>query len=217
VKYLTKSQKIKNFCFNFLKYNYNIFNRKEIKMKEKPKLMDESWLVQRLLPPSPGNMIANAFSFGGGLINGGISNEGMDILNSLFRFDYMGSSEFEWGAVPKALQKIADQHNKYVAFEVSIKTEKNEAPIYIIAKPEWKEQIIKNLKKWASGDDYLKESVKLDRAINKTYFNGKQVEDYNLCIGWLELDNGYMFFINNKLFVNMMKLFSIDFIGNKEK
>ena len=39
--------------------------------------------------------------------NGGLSNEAMDLIRGIWSFDYMGASEFEWGAIPKALGEIA--------------------------------------------------------------------------------------------------------------
>ena len=75
------------------------------KLTLRPKMID-SWLIQRLLPPASTD---NPFSFGGGLINGGINEQGMHALRSVFSFDYMGSAEFEWGAVPKALQFLIEQ------------------------------------------------------------------------------------------------------------
>ena len=35
-------------------------------------------------------------------------------IDSILKFDYMGSSEFEWGALPKSLQAIRDKKEDYV-------------------------------------------------------------------------------------------------------
>lgn len=73
--------------------------------------LDRSWLVQRLRkPPKREHPIFgkdNPFSFGGGLQNGGLSGEAMDLLREVWSFDYMGAAEFEWGAVPEALSRLA--------------------------------------------------------------------------------------------------------------
>lgn len=71
----------------------------------------EPWLIQRL-KKAYGNdsvltTISAAFAFGGGLRDGGLSKEAMQLLSQLWSFDYMGSSEFEWGAVPAALHAMA--------------------------------------------------------------------------------------------------------------
>jgi hypothetical protein len=42
-------------------------------------------------------------------------------IDSIVRFDYMGSSEFEWGALPESLGKIRDSINDYTYLDVPIK------------------------------------------------------------------------------------------------
>jgi len=42
-------------------------------------------------------------------------------LNSILRFDYMGSSEFEWGALPNSLKRIREKLNEYTYFNYSFK------------------------------------------------------------------------------------------------
>lgn len=76
--------------------------------------MKRTYLVQRLQKPivpknadSPLAKLHNAFAFGGGLINGGISKAGMELISRVWRFDYMGAAEYEFGVVPEALSRIA--------------------------------------------------------------------------------------------------------------
>lgn len=75
--------------------------------------MKESYLIQRLKKPfkieDKLKNLQNMFSFGGGLTNGGLSKEAVSLIRNIFSFDYMGSSEFEWGAVPEAMKKIAQE------------------------------------------------------------------------------------------------------------
>jgi hypothetical protein len=68
----------------------------------------EPWLIQRLKKPfgDRRDVGARIFAFGGGLRDGGLSKEAMDILQEIFSFDYMGSAEFEYGSVPKALRSM---------------------------------------------------------------------------------------------------------------
>ena len=85
--------------------------------------MKSSWLIQRLNKPygeNPFGLKDNPFAFGGGLVNGGLSHEAMDILRGIFSFDYMGAAEFEFGAVPKALQTIAANAGNMIAFSFNI-------------------------------------------------------------------------------------------------
>src|SRR4051812_12009846 len=73
------------------------------------KQFKKPYLVQRLEKPRNGGVmgLASAFSFGGGLVNGGLSKEAMGMLKIIFSFNYMGSSEFEYGAVPAAFQLLS--------------------------------------------------------------------------------------------------------------
>ena len=67
-------------------------------------MITRSYLIQRLGKPTGG---IGPFSFGGGFINGGLSNEGAKAISSICIFDYMGAAEFEFGALPKALDSMA--------------------------------------------------------------------------------------------------------------
>lgn len=76
------------------------------------------YLIQRLLRPrkveGPLGDFGKAFCFGGGLKDGGLSKEAYALIDRLWRFDYMGASEFEWGAVPAALSAIVQYRNAEV-------------------------------------------------------------------------------------------------------
>lgn len=167
--------------------------------------MQRVYYVQRLEKPR-GNV--NPFSFGGGLVNGGISKEGMDLLKDILSFDYMGSAEFEWGAVPTALQALAS--TKMKAATNIITCHKQE--VYIIAP----EAIIAEVTEWvtnaADGNHgQLKESLNFKRALLK--------EKYATAVGWLKIeddrrcDEPFMFFIDKQMFENVCKLFGIAIAG----
>lgn len=42
-------------------------------------------------------------------------------IDSILKFDYMGSSEFEWGALPKSLGRIRENIDSYTYLDVPIK------------------------------------------------------------------------------------------------
>lgn len=170
--------------------------------------MERVYYVQRLEKPR-GQI--NPFSFGGGLLNGGISKEGMDILKNIMSFDYMGSAEFEWGAVPAALQSLANPMFKATTNSITIK----EQEVYIIAP----KLIIDDVTTWvmnaAEGNHgQLKESLNFKRALDK--------EQYANAVGWLKIENNFngqackepfMFFIDKQMFDNVCKLFGITVPG----
>lgn len=86
--------------------------------------------------------------------------------------------------------------------------------VFVIAKEEWKWEINKRLRDWAKsyGQKYrTKGAVMLDTAITKTYgHGGGEIEEFMLTKGWIELDNGYMFFTDKEMFEKTKKLFGLE-------
>lgn len=164
-------------------------------------MIKHPFLIQRLSPPV--NFI-NPFSFGGGLKNGGLRPDAMNALKSIFSFDYMGSAEFEWGAIPRSLQQIARDHSEYLGFTLTCKTkEENIGDVYIICKSSDFQQFSKWIisKAFNEYDSKLitKEHVGLQGAINKKT---------TIC-GWLDIDNNIFFFTNKEMFDKTKKLFEV--------
>jgi len=187
--------------------------------------MRHSWLVQRLNKPAGAGRLAalgEAFSFGGGLQNGGLSKDAMDLLRSVFSFDYMGAAEFEFGAVPAALQAIAKARRSLVASVVSVdlatvplpwsarkdepKIIKGSASVYVLCRSAHPSEIGERIVGWAS-EPYgrtLKESTNLNRALRPS-----DEFDSRTC-GWLELDNGFFFFTDAEMWVKTCAIFGVE-------
>jgi hypothetical protein len=183
--------------------------------------MERSWLVQRLEPPRQGRGIFgvdNPFSFGGGLTNGGLSDEAMDLLRGIFSFDYLGAAEFEFGAVPEALSKIAKNAAEYQATSFAVHVadvhkdfrEKGPAPegtatIYVLCRGAHKAEVFTRIRSWAK-EPYgnLKEHTQLSSVLRPC---GDWTPD--VC-GWLELDNGFFFFTDEAMWRGTAALFGIE-------
>ena len=169
--------------------------------------MKRSYLIQRLLAPSKisGDSLLskldNAFSFGGGLVNGGLSKDAMNLLRPIFSFDYMGSAEFEWGAVPKALSKMVENRSNLMSVALDLGSGNH---IYLICNKADVDEIGFRIREWAKKEPYghTKEAVNLNRALSGDEYSK------NL-IGWLELDNGFIFFKDKSSFNKMVSLFNI--------
>ena len=167
--------------------------------QEKLELRDKmirSWLIQRL---EKSHGAIGTWSFGGGLINGGLSKKAMAILKEIFSFDYMGSSEFEWGAVPAALNFIAQQSllGAVISGEVS--------NVYYICPKSYQKGVVELINTLLKDESplRLKEYCGLaDRVNNPTEFNVDRV-------GWLELDNGFFFFIDKEMYEKTKQLFGL--------
>jgi len=182
--------------------------------------MQSSWLIQRLSKPHPANSIFgkdNPFSFGGGLKNGGLRDEAMDLLRGIFSFDYMGAAEFEWGAVPKALDRMARAHTNLIATEVAVDlstlapdwqtraTYSGEGTVYVICQETHLEEVASRIRMWAQ-EGYqarLKEATHLDSALRP------DKPDWIDTCGWLELDNGFLFFTEAEMFQKAADLFGV--------
>ncbi len=187
---------------------------------------ETSWLVQRLQKPlqsaHPVLGKDNPFAFGGGLRNGGIPQAGMDLLREIWRFDYMGAAEFEFGAVPEALSRLAKADLCHFAFDIPLRevaanwrdkskeTPEGEATIYVICPSGWKQEVERRIRGWAA-DDYpkerefqLKESTRLASSL-------RPVEDWDRDIcGWLEIDNGFLFFSDEEMWGRASALFGLE-------
>jgi hypothetical protein len=162
--------------------------------------MKRPYLVQRLTTPHG----STPFDFGGGLVNGGLSDEAMKMLNTIFSFDYMGSAEFEWGAVPTALQSLADLSSKDKLTKTVI-----DDKIYVICPTNIKDDVVAwiNLAK-KDKHDITKEYVGLKNMLkdddNKKWYKG-----------WLKIERDksceepFMFFVDKEMFENTCTLFQI--------
>ena len=179
--------------------------------------MKRSYLVQRLRKPMPA---ANVFAFGGGLRNGGLSKEAMSLLQGIFSFDYMGAAEFEFGAVPKALQSLASVKPKRLtagSFQIPLAkvapnwhdrkatTPEGDAAVYFLCRSEQASEVEARARTWAS-EGYaarLKEPTHLDSTLRPhNEWDGETV-------GWLELDNGFFLFTDRQMWEQTCTLFGV--------
>lgn len=180
----------------------------------------ETYLVQRL--ERPWGEAANPFSFGGGLRNGGLQKEAMALLKGIFTFDYMGSAEFEFGAVPKALTaiyKVAVEgglmSGTVLLTEASVAKvttwdrSRRQLPlkadpiVYFICPSAWEGEIVHRIIALAGGKGRLKEGTRLANVLRPDPAHEDRVA------GWLELDNGWFFFTDREMFEKVAALFEV--------
>lgn len=192
--------------------------------------MKRTYLIQRLKKPftvKPQGALAllgdNPFAFGGGLRNGGLSGEAMDLLREVWRFDYMGAAEFEWGAVPEALRAIAQVAEKggldawsftiplaevEPSWEREAKKQKvsGEGTVYVLAPKEWAAEVEERITALAKErfNPKLKETTGLAGALRP--FKEWETET----CGWLELDNGFLFFTDAEMWSKTCALFGVE-------
>jgi hypothetical protein len=175
------------------------------------KEMKGTWLIQRLQKPTQYELKGkrNPFSFGGGLKNGGLSDDAMGLLRGIFSFDYMGAAEFEFGAVPQAIKFIAEQALKHnlIAATLILDTKGNEK-VYYITPRDYAPEVVCRIKQLRKDELRLKEWCGLDK-----YFDGFFGKPSKENVGWLELDNGFFFFVDRTMYESVCKLFGIELVN----
>lgn len=190
--------------------------------------MRRSWLVQRLTKPrnTAGPFGAgNPFAFGGGLRNGGLSDDAMKLLQPIFDFDYMGAAEFEFGAVPEALSRLAEaaatgkkKAPGLVAGQVEVDLSlvpaswrhkdsaplDGTAPVYYLARSEHADEVERRIAMWATEvHPEMKERLGLTNAL-------RPFEEWDSDVqGWLEISNGFMFFVDRGMWAATAAIFGV--------
>ena len=182
-------------------------------MKQKTD-MEKTKLIQRLRKPVNYSGLGfkdNPFSFGGGLKSGGVSASAMAMLRCIWDFDYMGAAEFEFGAVPKALQKMSDQ--AFADNLVNGTWNKKEEEVFYICQREHEEEVKRRIAQLRTGKErnFNGEIYARERCFLKEWFEpdgyGWRNKDY---VGWLELDNGFAFFVDREMFDKSCLIFGLN-------
>ena len=171
------------------------------------KEMENSWLIQRLRKP----IDRDRHAFGGGLRNGGMSDENMVEIRKVFSFDYMGAIEYEDGSVAKAINEIVANVSDFITGSVDVdwehrsyrseKVENGNDTVYYFCHKDHEEEIKKRISDWAIGEDGI------GKAHEHLYLNTAFVDDTHR--GWLELDNGFFFFVDEEMFKGVLGLFDV--------
>lgn len=118
-------------------------------------------------------------------------------IDRLLSFDYMGSSEFEWGALPKALKRVRENLADYVQFQYSFK--KHPAKVVtVFCKKEQQDLMGDILEQLSEGKIRLKEYCDLDNYVNPT----TKYRDNDF---WWDIDNDWFFWKMNADFDTKFK------------
>ncbi len=195
-----------------------------------------SWLIHRLQVPMQREgkepvKAVNPFTFGAG--SSGLSKDAINAISPIFRFDYMGAAEYEMGVngqhppVAVALHAIAKYTSAGNGVAGTIRLGKEEEAYYICSKEQraYVEELIKYLYYNENGRgkrSRVRDSVGIRRTLRYdkpeyvrlrggTIFDKETFEKAKeyLPMGWLELDNGFLFFANKEMFEKSRILFKI--------
>lgn len=129
-------------------------------------------------------------------------------IDSAFSMDYMGSAEFEFGTLPKALKAIVPNLEKYQIFQHKALKHPDGRGIFVFCLPEAKDDLFKILEILASVGSYsydkdkgynfrLKESTYLDYIMKGEKSIGSRI---NL---WWDLENHWFASLGKPVIVRL--------------
>ena len=117
-------------------------------------------------------------------------------FDEVLQCDYMGSSEFEWGALPKSLKQMT---KNFKSLTVNVfKDAKNYKlqKLCIISDPEKAKLYFNNYyEKLALDEIHLKELSRLDNSVFGTDWKGQPIKenDWSIVDAWWDIENQVMF------------------------
>ena len=116
--------------------------------------------------------------------------------DGVVNLDYMGSAEFEFGAIPRSYKRIMYDFDKYVYTSTGIYTKENNELI-LFSNKKMSNEILKGLTSFINDPYHLKEYSELEKipnsSINDTGFE-KLSTDFWWCI---EFNKDWMAFLNS--------------------
>lgn len=182
-------------------------------LKETHLVLHQSWLVHRLNKPFDKPKGAIPCVIKNGTIDLNVMKEARP---GLWEWDYMGSSEFEWGAVPKALKEFAAQPDltsfvvkvpitdirRPCGTKVGVTDPDDKITFYAIGAAAKKDEISERIRELAAHKCHLKEGTRIDHAVFETLLDKRTR-------GWFEMDNHFFFFMDKDMFHDARNLFGV--------
>ena len=146
--------------------------------------------IQRLNAPA-GRV--NPYSFGGGLRNGGLNEDAMSKVSEIASFDYMGAAEYEFGKLPEAFSLIFTRSQTIPLSLKKIKVKGSD--VWVLTNESVLEEAVKVVKKLGTTKkmEWKLKCPSLFSSILSGRITGIPTK------GWIDLENGYMFFIDEDM------------------
>lgn len=185
--------------------------------------MREPYLVQRLNKPYKGEtktplQMMSKF----GLAATGFSGEARKYLSEICVFDYMGSSEYEFGAIPESLITMGKIGENLRGYNFSCpylctfwdrktkgnKEQKGTRDVYVICTKHHIVEAVDYITDLARGEDHCKERTKVAQSLAEHEWSENT-------LGWFDLVNYFMFFKDLEMYNNFCVLLGVK--GSYEK
>lgn len=104
-------------------------------------------------------------------------------IDNILTFCYMGSSEYEWGALPKSLKEIRNRFNDYIYFDLVV----HDKVITVFCKSIYKEVIEQVILDLSENKYRLKERCYFHNFINDDTY------EYFKADCWWDIENHFFF------------------------
>jgi hypothetical protein len=129
---------------------------------------------------------------------GTIKNQELKIgIDSIIEFDYMGASEYEWGALPNSLKRIRNHINEYTYLDVPLFGK----CVSVFCNNEQKAEVMEYLKELANGEMHTKLGSYFDQYIKPSKYGLEWQREYPLKTNfWWDIENNLMFWGKNPEF-----------------
>jgi len=115
-------------------------------------------------------------------------------IDSIIHLDYMGASEFEWGALPKSLKQIRADLSNYIYFDVTIKSK----TVTVFCQKSLKNEVEEYLLSLISREMRTHEYTAIPDYFNDGYH--KDTIDF-----WWDVENDLMFWVKEDTFTRLFK------------
>lgn len=122
-------------------------------------------------------------------------------LDKNIRFDYMGSAEFEWGALPKSYDRILDKAGDYSIYIHPTIKNANDVPLVVFCNDEDWEQIQQTLTDFIESNNpkkisnyFLKERISFADRHYKIGPPRSRWDEVNEDDFWWDIDHDFFFF-----------------------
>ena len=128
-----------------------------------------------------------------------LPEQALKLTKNVFSCDYMGAAEFEWGAIPTSLKNIWDycQHKE----DFSVGKIDLEKTVYYLCRKAFEERVIERIKELQKIEWCYSSRLKE----NPNFKESLKLKEPDT-VGWLELDNDFIFFIDEEMFQKTCKL-----------